>query len=68
MDRHPGGSFFYRTHTHYHQGIWGYPYATAAALGIRLFEAKGWQAVLNDLLIGETLLLGSLLVGGLTAS
>lgn len=35
---------------------------------MRLFEAKGWQVVLNDLLIGETLLLGSLLVGGLTAS
>ncbi len=63
--RPPGADTYITTHR---QGIWGYPYATAASLGIKLFQAKGWQAVLNDLLIGETLLLGSLLVGGVTAS
>lgn len=48
-------------------GVWGYPYSEAAHLALELFEAKGWQVVLNDYLIGNVLFLGSLLIGGLTA-
>lgn len=49
-------------------GVWGYAYCDAAHLALQLFEAKGWDVVLNDYLIGNVLFLGSFLVGGITAS
>ena len=33
-----------------------------------LFSAKGWQVVLNDYLIWNVLILGSILVGGITST
>lgn len=46
-------------------GVWGYGYREGGRLAMKLFEAKGWDLVLNDYLIGNVLFLGSVMVGGI---
>ena len=46
-------------------GVWGYGYREGGRLAMSLFEAKGWEVVLNDYLIGNVLFLGSVMVGGI---
>jgi hypothetical protein len=47
-------------------GLYGYSYIEAGKNVMKLFEDRGWEAVIADDLVGNTLTLSSLMVGGLT--
>lgn len=47
-------------------GLYGYSYLEAGKNVITLFKNRGWDAIIADDLIGNVLLLVSIIVGGLT--
>ena len=46
-------------------GLYGYPYLKAGKNVFTLFKNRGWEAIIADDLIGNVLLLVSLIVGGI---
>lgn len=49
-------------------GVYGYGYIDAGKNVIKLFQDRGWEAIIADDLIGNTLFMVCLIVGGLTGS
>jgi len=47
-------------------GLYGYPYLQAGKNVITLFQNRGWEAIIADDLVGNTLFLVSVIVGGLS--
>mmetsp|Transcript_16458 Transcript_16458/g.30592 ORF Transcript_16458/g.30592 Transcript_16458/m.30592 type:complete len:474 (+) Transcript_16458:122-1543(+) len=46
-------------------GVYGYSYLQAGRSVIQLFKDRGWEAIIADDLVGNALLLTSIIVGGL---
>jgi hypothetical protein len=53
-------SFFF----YFLQGVYGYSYLQAGRSVIQLFQDRGWEAIIADDLVGNALLLTSIIVGG----
>lgn len=47
-------------------GLYGYSYLEAGKNVITLFKNRGWEAIIADDLVGNTLFLISVMVGGLS--
>lgn len=47
-------------------GLYGYSYLEAGRNVITLFQNRGWEAIIADDLVGNTMFLVSVIVGGLT--
>lgn len=47
-------------------GLYGYPYLQAGKNVITLFKNRGWEAIIADDLVGNTLFLVSVIVGALS--
>lgn len=47
-------------------GLYGYPYLQAGKNVITLFQNRGWEAIIADDLVGNTLFLVSVIVGAIS--
>ena len=47
-------------------GLYGYSYLEAGKNVITLFKNRGWEAIIADNLVGNTLFLMSVMVGGIS--